>query len=1045
MRDCFARPIPGRPTISTALKSVSSPNPDLIVHLVAASALVVAFTACSWAHQPRADDDVDLQWDVEDPTRSSPQAHLFLTDDGLWGYEPADDRDFEPRFEPGRLLELSTDDHDYTFAVVEADDWGYRFQRLDDHPTGRELGGVLRALRPDDLADDDSYCLVSSDGDVAEQCGLSHHHRRWHLYALGDESESETGLSVAGQFEDFATELSFPVQRDGLTGGDRLDHWLEGVSNLDEAGPLVGVAARPGPETTIRPSVVYGNGCDATAGDTDLVGARHDALEDLEVQLDADTHPVAVEAAAWETGADTIVDCRGEGPRMYVPMLTRPMLTGGDHRYLGPSSLGLTPRDLGDEPSERADGAWPRAAALVTAGDAPAASFWIERALGETGDDDERLRLALASMPVVATGNRPELALRVGNRITDGFWHPENDPDYLDGLIAVLDVVGHSEQLRDRLEHRDRLVDRHHEHRAGWFRWAGVRHQIAGRRGSHGPAFRETIDTLHDRQLDGWAVAVWLTLQLEGLELPIVDDPADLKPRFAEFDADRMWTSLLEETADPACRPGADEYCAPTAYGWRTVEEPPSSALPRALRNVGSPGLTDGYGLTEATETARRVETPAETLRYWLAVSALMPDRTLESVNRAATEALAENFERDADRLCTELADWKTRFADAAARPAAPVLDDRRREWIELLNWWGDRGLDGLCESPDQLLAAIEDHRDPSTPWFGPVLEVLELRVMNAPATEESLAVLERAVDVADAVGADEVCARWSLGLALGATRTGRFETARETLAETTGCISSDSPLVEARKLISAYLDFERSGGRPLITDGGVDQTVRAATRQRLEDPAACAGLAPLGFQIDNHLPASVTRIAGRIAAGPAPHHDFGLETASSVVDDGAAAYLAGIRDLQRGAVDPGARALLEAARHFDHVDHLPGLGRIALIDEVVFDGRLPEWPDDEDNEDDAGEPTDRAAPLHRGEAHRITDNAPHDLSTLADEQLAVTAAAMLIDQRDDRLTHHLEDTSRLPSLCRPDTSRYSETTDGDDPPVIDEIGAADM
>lgn len=1014
--------------------------------LAVATVISLGGFGCSWAHQPVADDDLDVSWEIEDPTRTTPEAELFLSDDGLWGYTPTDPAEFEPEWQPGELLELATDEYDHLFAVVEAAAWGYRFQRLDDAPVRDELGGRLRAATAERVDEREDLCRVDSPGRFDEDCPVGSTHRRWHLYPLEQASGTDqeaAPLVAAGDFADVRNQPGFPVARVGLAGADALTSWVE-TDGEPAGGAHLAVRgqSRDTTETTLRAQVVYDDNCSGDFTASELVDAVPLEAVNAPVDTPIDDHPVAVEQAAAKLGADAIVQCRADRVELLVPMLTRPLLATPTGRYLAPPPIGL--RAAAFAPDSPAIAEWARAGALTAVGDNTGAGFWIERGLQRDNADEVR-RVGLRSMPVAAVAGRPELAMRVGRQFTEGMWNPENDPDYLDGLIVLLELLERTEALRDRIEHREQLVDRRYPHRAGWYRWAGVRIELAERRSSHGPAYRDTIDGLQRQGLDGWALAVWTTLQLYDLELPIVDDPDDLIPRFAEYDAEKLWRRLIGEDIpfETACEPGADTGCAPTSYGWRRrAGQIDDDRLVAELRATAATQLDDDFAIRYLGEVDERSEADELLLELWLGVAPLVPGREFPEANRAVIDVLQQHLERRRDEICGDVASWRTRFANAAARADAPIVSQTRREWIELLRWWAHAGVEALCATPRQFVDSIEQNARETTAWAHTALPMAETALLAHPGDRIDTQLLTRTARLAARLGDDRMCTRWNLGVAVGAARAGELQTADEHLVAASNCRPDDDRLAHARDFVAGYLDFERGAGRNIIGNENIEQAVNAATRGQVHEDE-CIGLSPLGFQLDSYLPSSVMRIAERFDAQPSPVSEFTRLTAGRIVDSGTAAYVTGIRDIRRGRLRTAARALEEARHQFAHIGHRPGLARVEFIDEVVFDRRLEQLAHDDDDDDrDVELSTDDEylEKIRTGRVHRLAERAPATLESV-DDELSIWLAVFLIE-RDDDIARRIGDSHRLPpALCHDHSQQLG---DGDTEPTIDVISDDD-
>lgn len=996
-------------------------------------------TSCSWTQTPGESDKFPVTWEIQEPTRTVADADLFLTESGVWAYKPRERSDFEPAFAPGEVAVVDTEGADHIFAVVDVARWGYRLQRLDDRPLQSPMTAELRAVTVDDARRRNDLCWVASPDAMDSACDFSYRHRRWHLFEstnaadIDPDSAGEQPVAVAGNYGDVGRTDAFPVVRDALAGGDALSTWVEASPDTGASGPLLAVRAHSRLESTRRATVAGDTSCQKELSGTDLVRVRSADLVSEHAALLNAPHPITVEDLAIRTGADAIVSCDGDRIDLLTPMVTRPLLRTDDGQPLAPPTFGLEARPL-HEAADTAHVPWARAAALAAVGDAPAASFWIERAIAGASLPD----FSLSAMSVLASAGLPEQAIRLGNRNTRGAWNPENVPDYLDGLIALFRQFDDHDALQKRLERRYSLASRRFEsHRLGWYIWSDFRLQIADRKSSYGPGYEELIADLQQEGLDGWALSVWALLAIGDFDLPIVDDADDLNARYAEFDATGFWAAARGESWPTE---------APTSWYGLFAEPDAAGELFDRLQTTAPGELRSGFSSHFFTDVTASLTSPEEWTAYWLAIAPLVPHEELDAATHSLVQALREQMARNPDSLCASLPMWKARTENAAARARAPILDRSRRHWLEFIEWWTDAGLDGLCGTSKQLLAAIDGHTATDNGWMRTVLPLVEDKMLQEPAGNSSLALLQQAADLARQLGADETCSQWNLAMSIGAIRGGHFDAAEDHLISATNCLGSHDPLRQTRDVVAGYLDFERGAGRGVVRDGGVESVVAAATRRRVDDGDVCVGLLPMGFDLDSQLPSSVMRIAGRLDISPAPHGEFRLRTASTVMDDARAAYLAGIRDIQRGELETAARALSRARADFRRLEHLPGLARIHFLDGVIFDGQVDAIAggDDSNGADNAFDPTDLAAGseavehIRRGESHHLLRQKPFsiDLASAGDTEPLI--AALLIHWRiGDLDAPDQTSLADLHALCDADRVRYADSAEEDAAPII--------
>lgn len=973
--------------------------------------LVLGLIGCQWAQPPRASDQFVAQWEIREPTRTVDDAELFLTDEGFWGYRPTDKAAFEPVHPPGAMLKLEAESTTHYFAVAQSANWGYRLQRLDDRPLSQTLTGALRPVTAENAAQNEQLCLVEPGESPEERCDFDERHRRWHVFDV--DSNEPAALQLGGDFERPRRGPGFPVIPAGLIGGDRLDSFAEVVADGAESHSSVAIAASERPETAVEARVAVDETCTFSLEDTSLVTSRTVDFAAYGVSASTLDHPLAVEDAALRLEADALVECSGDNPRLSTPVLSRRLLEHPDSSttILGVAALGMKPRTMPDG----VDAELIRAAALVAAGDHSAASFWLTHYIDDYPGGDKAREVGLVSMPIWTAAGRPELAIRAGNELTASSWNAENVPDYLDGLIALKSFFGDIDSRRDLLKHRRSLRERHFgARRTGWKKWTQVRVSIAEGRSSYGPGHRSSIEAMETRGLDHWALAIWATIQMQGLELPVVDEPSELDARFEEAYAGALWAVLRGDTDPLGCGDDDAGRCKNARLQpWRHIDDDPGAVLQTLHRHP----VSEIRPVPEAADSLRAppaLQTPADRLQWSLGLAPLVDSSKLEAITGDFVAQLREMYDRQPEGICEARHDWKTILDRAVVRATAVRSGDAHRDWGRFVGWWRDIGLEAACGSPEYLLEAIRTLEPESNQWTRAVLPFLEDHVLRGRISPGDAELIAETVELAYRVGDYDTCARWSLGTAVGAARAGRFDTAEASLIAADRCLDSEQALRPTRDVVAQYVAFERGGGHRIVQHGAVEHALDRATLRRIDDPEVCAGLLPLGFQLEHQLPSSVIQIAQRVQFEAAPHGDFGLQTATNLLVDARSAYQSALRDLQRGRGHTAALALLEARDNFARVEHLPGLSRIQFLEETLFDGRLDEFAGDEDL--DLQTPDD-------GQTRRLAAELDGPIAGDQQSLSELAIAALLIERRIDRLDELNADGASLPDvLCDPET-----------------------
>ncbi len=954
-------------------------NPTLPLAAAALLSLSTVVVGCAWTGAPRPSQDFEMNWEVREPGRTRATGSLFLAESGVWGFTPRDSSEFQPDLSAGQVVRVNNDGGEHFLVVREAQRWGYTLWRLDDSPLQTDLEVRLEPVTAEGVDELSGLCVIPPGTEPPEACGgSSTEHHRWHLFALEDDSSQKLLLAEPS--------------RVGLAG------WDPGTSFVDgrrEDRRLLAVRAAPRQPVALRGRVVLDPACPAL-----VTPSPHLSFHRAPVEID-DDHPLRVEAVAMEHGADALVRCDDRGQVLLVPTLTRFLLDDASGRLLSATGLGRRGYALPEDPELA--GYWIAAGAYAAVGDFNRSAFWIDFAIrhGEEASDE----LALAALSTLVAGGQVEFAIATGEHLTRRSWNQRNVPDYLDAQILLFGALKQLDAQQEALEHRTRLAhSRRDESRSPWYLLTALRAQLERQAGTAGSSFQHLLEEMEDEHGEEWTLAVWLQLALFDVDLPLVEEPAELLPRFQAVQADSLWAALTSDQAheDP-CHLGG---CEPTTYGFRPSDEPPD--LVEALSLTPTLRGWPSYSPDQLRGLAEGFEDPGHRALFWLAAAPLVRYRESEAATADLVASLREALVSGAETVCSDSARWRSRFGAAAGRAEAPTLQRARRHWVHLLLWWQSHGVDALCEGPEAFLTALERKRRDDNRWFASTLPILEDLLLRSSPDSLDTDLLKRAVDVSRAFGDPHTCATWSLGMSIGIARTGHLDAADEHLVVATNCIGIDSDLRRARNLVAGYIAFERAGGRPVTRDGSVANALDRLARRAVDDPEACVGLLPLSFHLEAQLPSRLLRIADRLQLSPSPPEAFRMSTASDLLDEARAAYLAALRDLQRGHPRTAARNLDNSRAYFRRIDHAPGLARIAFLDQVLYGGHLSEMVD-EDEFDPDRLPANSLV-LRQGRSHELLDQ---PVDGLVGEDLLPLIAALLIHER-------VEDLQTLVAESRP-------------------------
>ena len=951
---------------------------------------------CSALPRPVPSTDFGTAWTVQEETRSQSEGMLFFTDYGLWGFEITRSGDYDHRFTAGDFI-LWTGESPHLFGVVGKTRKGYWLQRLDTEEFKPSQRGYFELLSAESIARRwDSLCLLSSGESLEEHCGHGPRFQQYLLYSLSDDERRG--------FPD-RREPGMPFRPDGLfqRQGDLFS--FEGTNREDLQRIAIPVN-RPG-ATLLATRIVYDEQCFQPQELPSQGRSRVDWIPAEESISSTATHPLEVEAEAWKFGADLLLRCGVEGPELLIPLLSRPGLRD-ERRILSLPALGLVPRPFPGNDATRIT-QYARAAAAVAVGDIQTATFWLQKSMPDLRvlESNAERDFLLSTMSLYVAAGQPEQAHRLGRVLTARSWSPEHHLDFLDAQVLLYQAFSDQTAARERMQLRERLVRQHNDSfRKGFYLFSQLRLSLYSRPGVYGPAFDSMIATLEEEDEEAWALSAWAILAMEDVTLPRVEDPVLLVPRFEVQQAASFWRAITLLDGDlqyiDAIRPHSYRFSAA-----QLSLEPKVTLEEILLRPATS--FRQGYRL-EVLLSAMEDLDPEFRAVYLLTALPLAPRNEQGEVVKAMLEVLRTSFGADSEAFCSEIEGWQSGLLAAFQKADAPVLPPNQRQWLSFLSWSANEGFPGLCAGPRDLMEAMEKKSSPANPWVRLLLPFLEDQLFRQTQNTDFLEDISRAARLSRRLQDPVACTTWNLGVSVGLARQGYLDEAKGHLVHATNCLGDDRDLQRARALVEAYVEFERGAGRSVIRDGGIERTLNEATKKAASE-GDCLGVLPIGFQLENHLPRGITRIADGIAIAPRPHSDRLLQTASSLMVEAQAAYLSGLRDLQRGQFRTAAQALHTAHEDFRRLQHLPGLARIQFLDHHLFGEELAEHATDRSHE--LAPLSGRLAELRRGQFSSPPTQMPG--INLTEEDLLL---AIIFREETDLRFDHLRLRSLAPLLC---------------------------
>ncbi|TXD37663.1 hypothetical protein FRC98_08210 [Lujinxingia vulgaris] len=965
--------------------------------------LIAMLGTVGCASSPGAADDFAITMRVQPDDRISDSAALTLLEDGTWSMQADRGEDWRWEFEVGDVARFEGDEGNHLFVVIDAQSERLRLQRIDAWPLRGSLKGRLSPVTADATP---SGRICRGQGPFTAEACEAPAGTRWSLFEV-DAATSSLRLRSAD-----AGVMHLPYRRSAVVDVVGAGVQLEGEP-VEGAWLAIASSPRRG-RFAATPRIALSPDCNLPE-DAARSAARF--VDAPEFPQPLSPHPVAMEARALMAGADALVRCpSAEHTLVEMPAITRPLMATHDDRLLGPPNFAMSPQPV-DAPLAHA---WSLSAAFAAVGDWELAAFWAERAIVRLPVSAQSEARALRVMDILATGGSLEAALRLAHHAGRNVWNSANIPDLLDGAAIIHAQLGQTDRyLEQRARKQELARSRRNDERLAWYRWAELRTAHATRSASEGLAYREYVVGFEEDNQQDWALAIWAMLGMHGQTLPGVESADALRPRFDVAGALPLWQAIFEPDTTGSCDAMSLEACTATSYGLRDRQKNDPAML-RALGAIPTLELRTSFDIARLQNLASTLHRPAERAELWIALLPLTDDANAAEALRRALGAVAE-VTSEPDPTCQGTQALRWHFANAARRGDRPLLGRERRQWVEFVAWWAEEGIDALCESPASFIEELEARPVSARPYTRQALLLLDARYRAAGAQTLDVDELSAAATLAGTLGDADTCARWSLALAVAAAQRGHVQLAGDHLVRATNCSPGLPELRAARDLIAAYIEFERSAGKRGFDHPDAGSELREiARREPVAD--ACVGLVPLNFDIEDHLPASLHQLAGRVALEDVSGEAFTVLTASNLLAEARAGFAAGTRALSRGDVFSGARALYAARQHFRALDHRPGRAAIAFLDALVFGGNLEPLATLDDAERETLKLPEEHAQLRNGAAaawlNSLSESSPEFGSS------AHLAALLIVGRRDDAaLLAARPEVERPALLCAPESA----------------------
>lgn len=955
------------------------PGPKL---LLTALALLTLSSACSWSQPPRVQDAIIPPMAVQDPLFKRSTGKIFLLPEGIWSFIPDASENAFRTMQPGDLIAFNPSDDTllpdqqpprHIFAIVTKRDWGFLLQRLDSQPITRNARGALSPLSSisfdDATAEAAGEVCYGTAHDLNNPCLTDQPLARFDIYAASHTDETApTFHRLQIQNPPEAHTLTMPILRQALLYVDAQNTpKIFAPAELPER--WIAIRATQTAITPDQISLVTNDTCPSLEQSGKILSGltiHHRTL----ASLPHATHPLEVEAAAYQHAADALLWCApdaknpaqpgtqpGAKPSATIaatPAIHHPFLIARGQYILGSSTLGLRPIHLSTNPAQRALLA--QITALSSRAHFELADFALEILLQSQPDAPQPLRqLAIQTMQLTASAGRPEAALRQGWFATRETWNRDGDPLYMLGqaaAFAAFDLNAEYSKLIQRFS--ETLKSANDTNLVAWLIYDDFRRKIAA--GTEIPLleFENIEKSLVARKLDTWALTIRaLAIQHELQNQNTVPASAleILQKAFADRNLTPLWHAYFPQspTTPLDCTDNARQTsCNLDSFGRRLAhiraENPEEPArLIGQLRQTPRVELRPNFSI-DALHLAE-ITAPSTRARLILAAFPLLNASDKSTILPELSQSLAHTLrDSPAQDTCTDLSQIQALGHELLLRATGPQVSPAEQTTARNAAWLANEAFPAACHSLAKFEETTRNYvrqhpRQSAAPnhLVVPFFDSLLARAAAQSSTDTARALARLTTEL----GNNEPCRRYNLALAAALARAGQLDNAQHHLLLAGNCSQSQNTFyVDSHNLILNYIAYERSGNWP---NNKPPQALSSATQPGAKPDDHCIAFGPESFDILRYLEPEIAQLAAQLqlpAASTSPGF-LQLRLSSAAIAQGEASYQVARRALSEGRPHVAASLLAEARADFISSSHLSGIARVAFLEATLFNNDL--------------------------------------------------------------------------------------------------------
>ncbi len=924
--------------------------------LLTALALLTLNAACSWSQPPRIQDAIFPPLAVQDPLFKRSTGKIFLLPQGLWTLTLDDENHALHNMQPGDLIGF--DAHEDTtlnraperhiFAIVTKKSWGFLLQRLDSQPITRNAEGSLTPitnLNADDICSGTAQDFTT---ESANNCLTKHPLARFDIYALSEQNADEPQKyqpRVVVQNQPDASILAMPVMRHALLYMDA-QNTPKVFTQSQLPARWIAIRATQPALTPDHISILSDESCPTLENAPAILNGLTVHHGRLNKTLPNLTHPLEIEAAAFEHAADTLLWCSQSATNVATPAIHHPLITARNQYILGSSILGLLPVQISADPTQRALLA--QVSALAARDHTELADFALEIMLqSQPAASSDIQQLAIQSMQLTASAGRPEAALRYGWIATKDTWNRNGDPLYMLGQAAAFAAFDLNAEYTKHIQKFSKTLQAGSDSNLlAWLVYDDFRRQIAT--GSQIPLlqFEEIEKNLVNRKLDNWALAVRaLALQHE-IENQNTIKPAAieiLQKAFQDRNMAAIWTAYIPQNTTRALDCPNPKTCPLDSFGRRLAKllaTNPENLITQ-LRTTPRIDLHANFATQHLLLPELDAE-PSRQARLILAAFPLLSPHEKSDILPQLAQSLAKIVATPNPNDCKDIAQIQALGHELTLRASTPDNTPTSQTATRNASWLAKSAFPAACESIAKFETTVREYTQQSsaqTNLITPFFDSLLLRNINAEndnsAAARTLARLTTQISNNgignNKPGNNEPCRRFNLALAAALARSGQLEDAQKHLLLSGKCAQpGDTTYAQSYNLVLNYISYERSGhwtnGQPPSTNNN-----------------RCAPLEDTSFNILQHLEPEIAQLATHFQLPP-PKSATGflqIRLASSAIAQGEASFQVARRNLGEARPQMAAKLLSEARADFASSSHFPGLARIDFLEQTLFEKDL--------------------------------------------------------------------------------------------------------